>query len=56
MLLQNNDQMLLQKQQNSYSKIAEFLEKNPFIYYGNSRGDAKKSIGNPKYETEHCKN
>ena len=48
--------MLLQKEQNSNSKIAQFLSKNAFIYYGNSRGDAAKSVGNAKYETEHCKN
>ena len=44
------------KNNNGNSKIAEFLEKNAFIYYENSRGDAKKSVGNAKYETEHCKN
>ena len=48
--------MLLQKLQNSNSKIAEFLEKNGFTYYGNSRGDAKKSVSNAKYETDDCKN
>ena len=33
-------------------KLQNFCKKNVSIYYGSSRGDAEKSVGNAKYEIE----